>query len=175
MPIDKSWVSMIRALGKTYSEGTKKCRELKGGGKICIPEKAWSVFFGVIAKKYGRGAEMKPMPKKTQETIEEIVRWVVEEGGTTYPRWVVEAIKALKSDSTPPKEKIKIREKLIAYFKKSGQKPPYPLLKGSKIRSGGRGRGLGRGKGEGPMGVPTEEALETLNWFLKVRRKNGRI
>lgn len=77
MPIHTSWLSMIRGMGRTY-KGKKVCRPVKGGKQVCVSKKAWSVFFGTVTKRYGQGAEAKVMPKKTQETMEQIAEWYVE-------------------------------------------------------------------------------------------------
>jgi len=61
-------------MGKQYP-GKKVCRPVKGGKQICISKKAWSVFYATGNKRYGSGFEAKPMPKKTQETLEEITKW----------------------------------------------------------------------------------------------------
>jgi len=63
-------------MAKTYSgQGVNKCYDLQGGGKICASTKAWTVFYARGKKKYGSGFETKAVPKKVQETLEDVVSW----------------------------------------------------------------------------------------------------
>lgn len=48
---------------------------MKGGGKVCISQKAWSVFYATVTKRHGQGAETKAMPEKVEETLGQIVKW----------------------------------------------------------------------------------------------------
>lgn len=37
-------------MGKTYKKGKTTCKKLSDGSEVCIPEEAWSVFYGFLAK-----------------------------------------------------------------------------------------------------------------------------
>ena len=50
MPINSSYKSMIQNMGKTYKKGKTICRKLSDGSEVCVPEEAWSVFYGYLAK-----------------------------------------------------------------------------------------------------------------------------
>jgi hypothetical protein len=51
MPIDNTWVKMIKSMEHQYSGGKTTCRPVKGGGEVCASEKAWSVFYATMKKK----------------------------------------------------------------------------------------------------------------------------
>lgn len=74
MPIHTSWKSMIQSMGRQYP-GKKVCRALQGGKQVCVSQKAWSVFYATVTKRHGQGAEAKAMPKKVEETLEQILNW----------------------------------------------------------------------------------------------------
>jgi len=69
---------MIRAMAQRYKGGSSKCYDAQGGGKICAPERAWSVFFATGNKRYGSGFETKAVPKHVKETLDLIYDWYVE-------------------------------------------------------------------------------------------------
>jgi len=77
MPIHVSFKSMARGMGKEYKEGKVVCRDFTDGSKVCISEKAWSVFFATLNKK--GWDESKSMPKSTSEALEEWLRKKMEQ------------------------------------------------------------------------------------------------
>lgn len=168
MPIHKSFFKMAKGIVNRSDyckrDPTKVSYKFTDGTTLSGCKGGWSVFYATLKK---RGwSDTKPMPKKASEAI---IKWFLGEADSSDPTWVALALKALKSPKTPAQLKEKLRKKLATYYKKTGKKPPYPLLKGSKIKSGGKGKGLGRGKGKGPMGKPVSEAL--VEWFLQLRKK----
>jgi len=68
MPIHTSWIPMIEAMRKEYSEGKERCYDTSDGKKICASAKAWSVFFAKVNKDYGSGAESKPRTRTVHES-----------------------------------------------------------------------------------------------------------
>ena len=122
MPIHTSWRSMVRSMlaNPDYAkrDRTSKCYKFTDGKEVCGAAGGWSVFFATVRK---MGADdKKPMPKKTQETIDLIVDWVVEEAKKS---WIPVACKAVKSPKTPAHLKATLQKKLDAVKKKTGVDP----------------------------------------------------
>ena len=66
MPIHSDWISMLKDMAKRYKTGARRCYAKAGGGKICAPAKAWSVFYAKVTQDYGRGAYTKPRTKVSE-------------------------------------------------------------------------------------------------------------
>lgn len=121
MPIHASWKSMAEGMRKTYAGGKGKCRPFTDGSKVCMSDKAWSVFFATINK---MGAdETKPRAKvKTSESTEKIIEWFMESKGVkdeSIPSWVPLAKKVLSSPKYNEKIKVFWKKKLDAFCAKN--------------------------------------------------------
>ena len=77
MVINISWKSMIVSMGKKH-KGFPIYKELSDGKKIGVTKEAWSEFYATITKKYGKGAEKKPIPKKKVEESDNLIEWYME-------------------------------------------------------------------------------------------------
>jgi hypothetical protein len=95
---------MVRGFGRNqqYKTGKIQCRDFSDGSKVCLHEKAWSVFFATLNKRGWK--EGSPMPKKTSETLD----------------WYAEKLKKERQarELVQETEKLKARVKQEEFLKK---------------------------------------------------------